>query len=220
MLRLTHHCQERSHLRYVYDAPICTLCILRTYDGIEKLISSFWLKCHNVPSSVSCTCAFRFPADRNMVNGCSPNCTNVPLAKKPLHVRFLCVGKWSVTRTGLKTDFPPPPSSQEPQCCGTSGWQQRGRIRERCRNAVKPPWRILGTSPPLPLLWAQSVGSFKEHYLRPSLLPYTPLLLSAPTICIRGLKRNRQTALSSALFRSFCIWLLFRAIDIIRRTRP
>lgn len=78
-------------------------------------------------------------------------------------------------------------SSQQPQCCGTSGWQQWGRIRERCRNAVKPPWRILGTSPPVPLLWAQSVGSFKEHYLPPFLLQYNPLLLSAPTISIRGL---------------------------------
>jgi len=168
-LAVTWHCEEHLHLDYIYDAQFCMLLHpTNLWQNTKNLIPSFWLKCHNVPSSVSCTCAFRFPADRNMVNGCSPNCTNVPLAKKPLHVRFLCVGKWSVTRTGLKTDFSP--SSQQPQCCGTSGWQQRGRIRERCRNTVKPPWRILGTSPPLPLLWAQSMGSFKEQYLPPSYL--------------------------------------------------
>ena len=186
------------------------------WQNKKKLLPSFWLKCHNVPSSVSCTCAFGFPADRNMVNGCSPNCTSVPLAKKPLHVRFLCVGKWSVTRTGLKTDFSP--SSQQPQCCGTSGWQQRGRIRERCRNTVKPPWRILGTSPPLPLLWAQSVGSFKEQYLPP--LTLYPSIVGCTYNMYTWFKRNRQTSLSSAVFRSSSIWLLFRAIDSIRRTRP
>jgi hypothetical protein len=99
------------------------------------------------------------------------------------------------------------------------GWQQRRRLCKGCHNAAKPPWRILGiTPPPLALLWAQSAGSFKEHY---PLLPYTPLLLPAPTIyTIRGFKCNRQTALSSTLFNSFHIWVLFRAIDIIRGTRP
>lgn len=158
-LAATKQFEEHLHLDYVYDAQICMLLHpTKVWQNKKKLIPSFWLKCHNVPSSVSCTCASGFPADRNMVNGCSPNCTNVPLAKKPLHVRFLCVGKWSVTRTGLKTDFSP--SSQQPQCCGTSGWQQRGRIRERCRNTVKPPWRILGTSP----LSTSFVGSISGKF--------------------------------------------------------
>lgn len=147
---------------------------MRTWKR-KFLITSFLVKCHNVPSSVSSTCALWFPADMNMVNGCSPDCTNVPHVKKPLHVRFLCAGKWSVTRTELETDFPP--SLNNPNAGVHHGWQQRGRIREICYNAAKPPWRILGTQPPAPLLWVQSVGSFKEHSspltLHPSIVACT-----------------------------------------------